>query len=102
MKEDTTTFERKFSKLKTTYPKLFTAIKNHLLKYDVVECNLTTKELSSSRFYSLLNDDVITFFHCVSLLKMEGTFIGFSRMEFRGEYIKFGELWLKNDGVNCI
>ena len=97
-KENAVAFERKFTKLKTTYPKLFSAIKNHLQKCDVVECNLTTKELSSSHFNVLLNDDVITFFHCVSLLKMEGTFIGFSGMEFRGEYIKFGELWLNNDG----
>ena len=97
-KQNAVAFERKFTKLKTTYPKLFSAIKNHILKYDVVECNFTTKELSSSRFYGLLNDDVITFFHCVSLLKMEGTFISFSGMEFRGEYIKFGELWLNNDG----
>lgn len=97
-KEDDITFERKFTKLKTTYPKLFSAIKNHLQKYDVVECNFTTKELSYSRFNDLLTDDVITFFLCVSLLKMEGTFICFSGMEFRGEYIKFGELWLNNDG----
>lgn len=41
---------------------------------------------------------MIAFFCCISQLKMEGVFIGFSMLELREEHIKIGELWLNNDG----
>ena len=97
-KVDIIDFELKFTKLKQSYPNLFAVIKKHLLKSDVVENNLTEEKLTSSFFYKLLHSDVITFFYCVSQLKMEGVLIDFDMLELRGEYIKIGELWLNSDG----
>ena len=91
-------FDLKFDRLKKIYPNLFFAIKKHLLKNDVVKNDLTKDELTSSPFYELLYSDVITFFYCISQLKMEGVSIGFSMLKLRGEYIKIGELWLNSDG----
>lgn len=91
-------FDLKFARLKKTYPNLFIAIKKHMLKNDVVENNLTKDELTSSSFYKLLYSDVVTYFYCISQLKMEGVSIGFNMLELRGEYIKIGELWLNSDG----
>ena len=44
----------------------------------IVENNLTEEKLTSSFFYKLLHSDVITFFYCISQLKMEGVFIDFN------------------------
>lgn len=63
-----------------------------------MENNLTEEKLTSSFFYKLLHSDVITFFYCISQLKMEGVFIDFNMLELRDEYVKFGELWLNSDG----
>lgn len=60
--DDIIDFDLKFTKLRQTYPNLFAAIKKHLLKNDVVENNLTKKELISSFFYKSLHSDVIDFF----------------------------------------
>ena len=91
-------FNLKFTKLKQNYPNLFAAIRKNLLQYDVVENNLTEEKLASSPFRKLLHSDMIAFFCCISQLKMEGVFIGFSMLELREEHIKIGELWLNNDG----
>lgn len=63
-----------------------------------MENNLTEEKLASSPFRKLLHSDMIAFFCCISQLKMEGVFIGFSMLELREEHIKIGELWLNNDG----
>lgn len=97
-KVDIIDFDLKFTKLKQSYPNLFAVIKKHLLKSDVVENNLTEEKLTSSFFYKLLHSDVITFFYCISQLKMEGILIDFDMLELREEYIKIGELWLNSDG----
>ena len=97
-KVDIIDFDLKFTKLNQGYPNLFAVIKKHLLKNDVVENNLTEEKLTSSFFYKLLHSDVITFFYCISQLKMEGILIDFDMLELRGEYIKIGELWLNSDG----
>jgi len=91
-------FDLKFTKLKQNYPNLFAAIRKNLLQYDVVENSLTEENLASSPFRKLLHSDMIAFFCCISQLKMEGVFIGFSMLELREEHIKIGELWLNNDG----
>lgn len=97
-KDNNIDFDSNFSKLKENYPIFFAALKKHLLDNDVVENGVTTNLLTSSHFYKLLPDDMITFFHCISQIKMENIFISFNMLEARNEYIKFGELWLNNDG----
>ncbi|MDE5976083.1 MAG: hypothetical protein K2G69_06005, partial [Muribaculaceae bacterium] len=47
-------FELRFSRLREIYPNLFTAIREHLLKSDIVKNDLTSHELTSSIFYKLL------------------------------------------------
>ncbi|SDE10640.1 hypothetical protein [Riemerella columbipharyngis] len=91
-------FDSKFFRLKQTYPVFFVSMKKHLSKNDIVENNLAEDNLASSYFYRLLHEDVLTFFYCISQLKMENTFIGVNMLELRGEYIKIGELWLNSDG----
>lgn len=91
-------FELEFKRLKQNFPRLFFAIKDNILICNVLKKGLSQDNILLSPFGKLLTKDVITFFSCISILKMEGVIIDFSLLQWRNNYIKVGEIWIYNDG----
>lgn len=96
--------ENKFSYLKDRYPKFFRQLTYSYSNSDIIETGVT-KDLIHSKEKELsiqLPEDLIAWYHNVSILKLEGIEIDFQelRMEMiqKKQYLVLGEFWLYGDG----
>lgn len=96
--------ENKFGYLKDRYPKFFRQLTYSYSSSDIIETGVT-KDLIHSKEKELsiqLPEDLIAWYHNVSILKLEGIEIDFQELSMemiqKKQYLVLGEFWLYGDG----
>lgn len=96
--------ENKFGYLKDSYPKFFRQLTHSYSSSDIIETGIT-KDLIHSKEKELsiqLPEDLIAWYHNVSILKLEGIEIDFQELSTetiqKKQYLVLGEFWLYGDG----
>ncbi|PTQ73934.1 hypothetical protein [Pseudomonas sp. GV071] len=93
-------FEHNFKNLDKEYPNLYFAIKNNFKGVgDTIKREFSKEDILEKSISNFLTEEIIIYFSNISLLQFEGLFVDFQLIELNDdEYLKFGELWLHNDG----